>query len=96
MEVFGKIIEELGERSGTSQNGTEWKIASYLLEIPGFNTTKMVFDVSDGLNGRINTLHIKKGERLRVYFDIDAHEYNGRWFNSIRAYGVKRETEEEQ
>ena len=25
-----------------------------------------------------------------VQFDIDAHEYNGRWFNEIRAYNVTR------
>ena len=30
------------------------------------------------------------GEDITVSFDIDAHEYNGRWFNEIRAYNVSR------
>ena len=30
------------------------------------------------------------GEELTVYFDIDAHEYNGRWFNNLRAWKVER------
>ena len=25
-----------------------------------------------------------------VSFDIDAHEYNGRWFNNIRAWNIQR------
>ena len=27
---------------------------------------------------------------VTISFDIDAHEYNGRWFNEIRAYNVTR------
>ena len=25
-----------------------------------------------------------------VSFDIDAHEYNGRWFNNVRAWNIQR------
>ena len=28
------------------------------------------------------------GEEISVSFDIDAHEYNGRWFNNVRAWNV--------
>ena len=27
---------------------------------------------------------------MNVSFDIDAHEYQGRWFNSIRAFDVRQ------
>ena len=33
--------------------------------------------------------NIQSGEELLVSFDIDAHEYNGRWFNNIRAWNVQ-------
>ena len=39
---------------------------------------------------RIKQFNIQSGEELTVSFDIDAHEYNGRWFNEIRAYNVSR------
>lgn len=94
MEISGKIIEVLPERSGTSTNGP-WKIASYLLEVPGFTPKKVMFEVSDGMGGRIAAMNIKKGEFLTVYIDIDAHEYNGRWFNSIKAYSVRRDNQGE-
>ena len=34
--------------------------------------------------------NIQMGEDITISFDIDAHEYNGRWFNEIRAYNVTR------
>ena len=48
----------------------------------------------DGFNvfgaDRIEQFAIKAGDELNVSFDIDAHEYNGRWFNNIRAWNVQR------
>ena len=34
--------------------------------------------------------NIQSGEELRVSFDIDAREYQGKWFNSLRAWKVER------
>jgi hypothetical protein len=39
---------------------------------------------------RIKQFNIQAGEEITVQFDIDAHEYNGRWFNEIRAYNIMR------
>jgi hypothetical protein len=40
---------------------------------------------------RIKQFDMHQGEQgVTVQFDIDAHEYNGRWFNEIRAYNVIR------
>ncbi|MCF0196512.1 MAG: DUF3127 domain-containing protein [Bacteroidaceae bacterium] len=89
MELTGKIIAVLPERSGTSQRtGSEWKVATYVLETPGEYARKMAFEVFG--SDRIAMLNIQMGETLTVSFDIDAHEYNGKWFNSIRAFRVDR------
>ena len=39
---------------------------------------------------RLAQFNIQSGEELLVSFDIDAHEYQGRWFNSIRAWNIQR------
>ena len=39
---------------------------------------------------RIKQFNIQSGEELTVSFDVDAHEYNGRWFNQINAWKVDR------
>ena len=90
MELIGKIIQLLPERSGTSaRTGSEWRMGSYVLE----TTTdrfprKMMFEVF-GLD-KIQQFNIQVGEMVRVSFDIDAREYQGRWYNSIRAWNVDR------
>ena len=90
MEIVGKIIAELGLREGVSQvTGNPWKIASYVIETIEAFPKRMVFDVSDGTAGRIERLGIKKDQVMRVWFEIDAHEKDGKWFNAIRAYDAR-------
>jgi len=48
----------------------------------------MVFSVFG--QDRLDRFNIQVGQEVDVFFDIDAHEYNGRWFNSIRAYDVRQ------
>ena len=89
MELTGKIIAVLPERSGISQRtGTEWKTQSYVLETQESYPRKMCFDIFGA--DKIEQFAIKIGETLTVSFDIDAREYQGRWYNSIRAWKVDR------
>lgn len=90
MELIGKIIQVLEERGGISaRTGSEWRMGSYVLE----TTTdrfprKMMFEVFGA--DKIQQFNIQVGEMVRVSFDIDAREYQGRWYNSIRAWNVDR------
>lgn len=91
MEIQGKIIVVLPERSGTSQRGNQWRSISYVLETQEQYPKKLAFDVT---NDKIEQLNIQLGEILTVQFDINAREYNGRWFNSINAWNVIRQTQQ--
>ena len=88
MELQGKIIAALPERSGTSQRG-EWKVQEFVLEtVDSQYPRKMVFDVFGA--DRLQRFNVQVGQTVNVAFDIDAREYNGRWYNSIRAYDVRQ------
>ena len=91
MEIQGKIIVVLPERSGVSQRGNQWRSISYVLETQEQYPKKLTFDVT---NDKIDQLNIQLGEILTVQFDINAREYNGRWFNSINAWNVIRKTQQ--
>lgn len=91
MELQGKIIVVLPERSGTSQRGNQWRSISYVLETQEQYPKKLTFDVT---NDKIDQLNIQLGEILTVQFDINAREYNGRWFNSVNAWNVIRQTQQ--
>ena len=87
MEIEGKIIFALEPKTGTSARG-EWKVQEFVLEtLDGQFSRKMVFSVFG--EDRLQKFNIQVGQDVKVFFDIDAREYNGRWFNSIRAFDVR-------
>ncbi len=88
MEIEGKIIAVVPAREGTSARGTQWKSQDYVIETIEQYPKKCCFNVFGA--DRIQQFNIQSGEYLRVSFDIDAHEYQGRWFNSVRAWRVDR------
>ena len=87
MEIQGKVIDVLPERSGVSARG-EWKSQTYVIETQEQYPKKMAFDVFGA--DRIASFSIHSGEVINVSFDIDAHEYQGRYFNQIRAWAVSK------
>ena len=89
MELTGKIIAVLPANSGVSaRTGNPWMSQEYVIEVPGQYPKKCVFRIFG--EDRIKQFNIQQGEDLTVSFDIDAHEYNGRWFNQIRAFNVEK------
>ena len=89
MDLTGKVIAIMEARSGVSQRtGNQWMTQEYVIEVPGQYPRKMVFNIFG--EDRIKQFNIQAGEEITVQFDIDAREYNGRWFNDIRAYNILR------
>ena len=88
MEIEGKIIAVIPAREGVSSRGNQWKSQDYVIETHEQYPKKCCFNVFG--SDKIQLFNIQVGEELRVSFDIDAHEYQGRWFNSIRAWKVER------
>ena len=87
MEMTGVVIAVLPERSGTSQRG-EWKSQSFVIETQEQYPKHLCFEVFGA--DRIAQFNIKGGETITVQFDIDARQYQDRWFNSIKAWNVIR------
>ena len=89
MEFTGKIIAILPPRGGVSKtSGNEWKSQEFVIENHDQYPRKMCFDVFGA--DKIEQFNIQMGEELTVSFDVDARQWNDRWFNSIRAWKVER------
>lgn len=86
MELQGRVIVALPERSGVSSRG-EWKSQEFVIETHESYPKKMVFNVFGA--ERLQRFGVKVGQEVNVSFDVDAHEYNNRWFNSINAFDVR-------
>ena len=88
MEFTGRIIKALEPRTGvSSRTGNPWKMQDFVIEeTMGQFPKRMVFNVFGEDN--LNRFNIQEGQELTISFDVNAREYNGRWFNDIRAWNV--------
>ena len=88
MEFTGRIIKVLEARGGvSSRTGNPWKTQDFVIEeTVGQYPKRMVFNVFGEDN--LSRFNIQEGQELTVSFDINAREYNGRWFNDIRVWNV--------
>lgn len=89
MEITGKIIVACEPRGGVSQRtGNSWKSQEFVLETMEQYPRKCMFRVFG--EDKLREMNIQVGEVLTVSFDVDAREYNGRWYNDISAWRVTR------
>ena len=93
MEIQGKIIFAAEPRTGVSARTSQpWKSQDFVIETHDTYPRKCMFTVFG--EDKLQQFNIKLGDELTVSFDIDAHEYQGRWYNSIRAWKVLHGTAE--
>lgn len=86
MEITGKIIVALPEQSGVSKAGNTWKKKEYVLETQDTYPKKVHFDL---FGDKADKYPLTVGQTVRLSFDIESREYNGRWFTSIRGWQVE-------
>ena len=87
MDFTGKCIKILPAVSGTSaRNGEQWVKNSFVIECEGQYPKKCVFTVFG--EDKWKNFGIVEGGMYQVSFDIDAREWNGKWFNEVRAWNV--------
>ncbi len=86
LELTGKIISVLPEKSGTSSRGP-WRKQEYVIEIPGDYPKQVCFMV---WGDKIDQFNVAEGESLTVHFDLESREYNGRWYTDVKAWRIER------
>lgn len=95
MELTGKIIAVMPAKSGVSiKTGNNWMTQEYVIEVPGQYPKRCAFSVFG--EDRIKLFNIQSGEDITIQFDIEAREFNGRWYNDVRVYNVLRAQNQEQ
>ncbi len=84
MDLKGKIVQVLPEKSGTSARGA-WRKQEYVIELPGEYPKQVCFMV---WGDKIDQFQITEGQELTVHFDLESREYNGRWYTDVKAWRV--------
>lgn len=89
MELQGKVIVIGEPRSGVSKTtGNPWMTQDYVIETHEQFPKRMMFNVFG--EDKIKQFNIQMGEEINVFFDINAREYQGKYYNDIRAWRVDR------
>lgn len=83
MKLEGRIIVAQPIQSGVSKNGNNWQRQDFVLEIPGQYPKKVAFSV---MNSNIQNFGLSVGQDVDIEIDINANEWQGRWFNSITCW----------
>jgi len=86
MQLTGIIITVLETKSGVSQSGRSWARQEFVLQTEEQYPKKCCFTLFG--EERINNAALAQNMRVTVDFDIDAREYNGRWYNDVQAWKV--------
>lgn len=83
MEISGKIIVALPAQGGISKSGKEWSRQDYVIETKDQYPKKIAFSV---MNDNIMNFGLTVGQEADIQVDINASEWNGKWYNSITCW----------
>ena len=88
IQITGKIIALSAERVINTKDGEKkmWECVMQY-DITSQYPKNVVFEVwKDDIFNTLATFYGNGETNVKVSLDVDAREYNGRWFNSVRAY----------
>lgn len=87
MEVTGKVVQVLAVESGTSKMGNAWQKQNFVIETLGRYPKKICFQ----LFGENVSVCPAIGDEVKVLFDAESREYNGRWYTQLNAWEVEKQ-----
>lgn len=93
MEVKCILKQRTNSQSGVSQRtGNQWRTDEWLVVIPGQYEKKINFEVR-GIDRCQQWESFFEGmpdknAPVLIKFEIDAREYDGRWFNTVQAWDI--------
>ena len=89
MEITGKVIKILSTQKFVSKkNGKEYVKGSFVVETNGQYPKHVVFSVMG--EDKMAKMALVVGGSYNISFDVDAREYQGRWYNDISAWRAVR------
>lgn len=88
LELEGRITRKLTVQSGTSARGA-WSKQEFIFE---YQEGSYPSQVCMNVWGEDKVRELEKyqvGDKVKVSFNLSAREYNGRWYNDIRAWRIE-------
>ena len=88
LDLSGKVIQILPMESGEGRTGQQWKKQYFVIEYMDGNYPKKVCIMLWGDKTDILKT-VQPGTDVKVSFNVESREYNGRWYTDIKAWRVE-------
>jgi hypothetical protein len=86
LEISGKVLQLLAEQTGNGKNGT-WVRRDFVIETTEQYPKKICFSGWGDKAGQVNAL--KPGQTVKVSFNPESREFNGKWYTDLRAWKIE-------
>jgi hypothetical protein len=85
MQLTAKLVQLLPLQTGTGKNG-QWKKQDIIVETEATYPKKICISV---WGDKIDTASIQLGNLLKIDFDVESREFNGRWYTDVKAWKIE-------
>jgi hypothetical protein len=85
MQLTAKLIQLLPLQSGTGKNG-QWEKQDIIVETEATYPKKICVSV---WGDKIDAASLQTGNLLKIDFDVESREYNGRWYTDVKAWKIE-------
>ena len=86
LEITGKLMQVLPEQTGTGKNGT-WVKQEFVLGTEEQFPRRICFSL---WGDKVQALKsFQPGTAMKVSFNLESREYNGRWYTDARAWKIE-------
>ena len=85
MQLTAKLIQLLPLQTGTGKNG-QWKKQDIIVETETTYPKKICVSV---WGDKIDANLLQPGNQLKIDFDVESREYNGRWYTDVKAWKIE-------
>ncbi len=85
MQLTARLIQLLPLQTGTGKNG-QWKKQDIIVETEATYPKKICVSI---WGDKIDTTSLQQGNLLKIDFDVESREFNGRWYTDVKAWKIE-------
>jgi len=85
MQLTARLVQLLPLQTGTGKNG-QWKKQDIIVETEATYPKKICVSV---WGDKIDASGLQPGNLLKIDFDVESREFNGRWYTDVKAWKIE-------
>ena len=90
LSVIGRITKVLPPQSGTTKSGTKWTKMTFVIDNGEQYNNMFAFEIWKDDNVQKFNQYNKAGDTVKVEFNVDCNEFNGKFYTNLKAWKVSK------